>query len=130
MTKQPLEHYLDRATQLHARGYNCAQCVAMVFDDVTGTDAALLARMTAALGGGIGGTGHACGAVTGMTAVVGLLHSGEPADKPRVYGVTRQLVEQFGTANGAVDCRQLKGAGKRPCIELIKSAVALVWNTL
>ncbi len=50
-----LDERIERARALRAEGYNCSQCVFMVFDDIHSMSPDDAARMTAGLGGGVGG---------------------------------------------------------------------------
>ncbi|MBR4722027.1 MAG: C-GCAxxG-C-C family protein, partial [Muribaculaceae bacterium] len=50
-----LQQRIERARRLHREGYNCAQCVVMVFDDVTGLDETNAAEIAAAMGAGMAG---------------------------------------------------------------------------
>lgn len=53
--KYTLEQRKERARALHKQGYNCSQCVVMVFEDVHGLSEDVAARASAGFGGGIGG---------------------------------------------------------------------------
>ena len=50
--KYTLEQRKERARALHKQGYNCSQCVVMVFDDVHGLSDEVAARASAGFGGG------------------------------------------------------------------------------
>ena len=122
-----LQSRIERARALHAKGYNCAQCVAMVFDDISGINESEIARLTAALGGGIGGTRGACGCVTAMAIVDGALNYSQPSDKVAVYSSTRSLVEDFSRLNGSTICAELRSsAHPKPCMSLIEDAIRLI----
>lgn len=127
-----LQQRIDKARELHALGYTCAQCVAMSFDDVTASHASqqLLAAITSGFGGGFGGSRETCGAISGMTAVNGLTGFTSSADKRKVYASTASLVEQFKTLNGSVVCRELRVPGAKPCMTLIEDAVTILHNAL
>ncbi|MBD5193978.1 MAG: C_GCAxxG_C_C family protein [Bacteroides sp.] len=127
-----LQERIDKARELHSVGYTCAQCVAMVFDDITSSQASqpLLAAITSGFGGGFGGSRETCGAISGMTAVNGLAHFTSPADKREVYGSTASLVEQFKSLNGSVICRELRVPGAKPCMTLIEDAITILHNSL
>ena len=121
-----LEQRLQKARQLHAQGYNCAQCVALCFiDDPT------LCAATAALGGGVCGTGHICGAVSAMAMVNAVMGYRSPADKVKVYAEGQGLINVFASQNaGLTDCRELRSSGGKPCMALIEEAVTLLHNKL
>lgn len=125
-----LQSRINRALSLRSEGYNCAQCVAMVFDDVTGQPAELLARVTAGLGSGVAGLQEVCGAVTAMAVVEGLISFKEPQDKKRVYDTVRGYSEQFRHINCGIVCHELKHPGAKPCPYLIVDAVTILHNAL
>ena len=103
----------------------------MVFDDVAPLPAEVLAALSAGLGGGVGGQGEICGAVTAMAMINGVAAGGaDPAAKATVYKGVRELSDEFHAANGSVICRQLKGEGRKPCTDLILDAVAILHNYL
>ena len=47
MVKYSLEERINRARDLHKSGYNCSQCVFMIFDDIHGMDAETAAKVSA-----------------------------------------------------------------------------------
>lgn len=128
VTAYTLQQRIERAHALRAEGYNCSQCVLMVFDDLTQIDASTAARVTGALGGGVAAMGEVCGAVTAMAVADGLLQFASPADKAMVYAQTRGLSEEFVKHNGSMICRELKTKYRRPCIELIDDAITILHN--
>lgn len=127
---QTLEQRIDRARRLHAQGYNCSQCVVMVFDDVHGLDADTAARTAAGLGRGIGGCMQACGTVTGMAIVSGLISYKVPSDKQRLYADVRGMADEFKTINGSMVCGELLKPGRKPCMELIADAITILHNRI
>ena len=125
-----LEERIDKARELRKSGYNCAQCVTMVFDDMADVPIDVLERVAGGFGTGFGGAGHVCGAVSGMTMLDGLTGFRNPADKPAVYGQVRCDLEAFGALNGSVICRELKQPGRKPCMDLIADAITIMHNRL
>ncbi|MEE0975562.1 MAG: C-GCAxxG-C-C family (seleno)protein, partial [Muribaculaceae bacterium] len=81
MVKYTLDERISRARQLHKEGYNCAQCVVMVFDDIYDLDTDTAAKVSAGMGGGVGGQRQVCGTVSGMAMTLGLVQYASPADK-------------------------------------------------
>lgn len=115
-----LEERIDKALQLRKQGCNCAQSVAMVFDDS-------LSKATAGLGSGIGGTGNICGAANAMAIVGGVLSHNAPTDKLNNYAIISRMIEKFQERNnGLVDCRDLRKPGSKSCIDLIKDAITIL----
>ena len=122
--KYTLEERVARARELRAQGYNCAQCVAMAFDDVTGADNAVMARVAGGFGTGMGASGGVCGAVSGTTMVLGLVNDSDP--RPELYCKVRESIQEFENLEGYLNCRDLKREGRKPCLELITDAVAML----
>ncbi|MDE6484161.1 MAG: C-GCAxxG-C-C family protein [Duncaniella sp.] len=102
----------------------------MVFDDVTDTDADLLARFTAGLGTGVGGLREICGAVSAMAIVDSLTGYKTPVDKPALYYMVSNDGEEFRRINGSLVCRELKQPGGKPCTDLIADAVTILYKRL
>ena len=128
--KYTLNSRLERAMRLREEGYNCSQCVAMVFDDIHGANHDAITSLTAALGGGLGGLQLTCGAVAAMGMLRGVTLYGSPADKAKTYSGVRPLCEEFERRNGSLICRDLKVKHKRPCNELIADAITLLHEEL
>lgn len=125
-----IEERKAEALRLHAQGYNCAQCVAMVFDDFIESGRIAreaLAASTAALGGGVGGTGHICGAASAMAVVISLVRYCSPIDKRQIYHDSAMLIDEFARRqNGKTECRELRVPGAKPCNVLITDAVEIL----
>lgn len=129
MTKKELAAYY------HPHGYNCAQAVLCSFSDELDIPVDLLFRMSEAFGGGMGGTGETCGAVTAMYLLSGLRNSMGPKErtKAKTYKEVRELGSFFRDKNGSLICRELKGenpTGKplRSCAGCIEDAVEIAEN--
>jgi C_GCAxxG_C_C family probable redox protein len=117
-----LQQRLERARQLRREGYNCAQCVAMVFNPELG-------NVTAGLGGGVGGTGHICGAASAMAVIASDKCFKTPADKGAVYDQVQRLLKDFALRNqGQTNCCDLRRPGRKSCLALIEDAVEILHN--
>ncbi len=129
MTK---EERMAKAMDLRRQGYNCAQAVLMVFDDVTGFDPETAARLSSGLGTGVGGSRELCGAVVGMALTESCRHGAAPADKAGAMKAVGALTDRFKELNGgAVRCADLKGVpGKAPCNDLICQAIGIMHDSL
>ena len=118
-----MESRKDRATELHDKGYNCAQAVACAYCDLIGIDEETMFKICEGLGLGMGSTLGTCGALTGACILAGCKYStanlDAPDSKKSTYALSRQLVESFRERNSSIVCRELKGAltGEvlRPC---------------
>lgn len=108
-------------------GYNCSQAVAMSFADVYQVPPALMSRLSASFGGGIGRMREVCGAVCGMCILIGL-EIPDATDSPmedieanvftpypdagvkkKNYEVVQRLADEFKRETGSVICADLLG---------------------
>lgn len=129
MTK---DERLEQARALRGRGYNCAQCVIMSFNDITGLDDSTAARTGAALGAGVAGSGETCGVATGIAVVEGLAGGSEPADKKPAMARAKAVIDRFAAANGGCTrCRDLKRPGApKSCDALIAEGIEMLHEAL
>lgn len=123
----------DLAAQYHKRGYNCAQAVLCAFADELGAPHDLLFRISEGFGGGMGGMGDTCGAVTAVYMALGLQGSTGPEkiSKAATYARVRRAADDFRRRNSSLICRELKGdnptgAPLRSCPGCIEDAVELL----
>ena len=71
----------EHAKELFLQGYTCAQAVVLAFEDVTGLDRTVAAKLSSGFGGGMGRMREVCGAVSGMFMVYDLVCGySEPGD--------------------------------------------------
>lgn len=128
--KYTLTQRLERARELRAEGHVCSQCVMMCFPDVHSLTDKQAASIAIGLGGGVGGQGDICGCVSAMAMLSGFASEGDPKTKAQTYGGVRALCQQFVQENGSLQCRELKTSGRKPCMQLIESAVTIFHNKL
>lgn len=137
-----LEERIEQARELHKDGYNCSQCVVMVFDDIHNLSHDVSACIAAGLGGGVGGQRQICGAVNGMAILEGFMFAPGAATKPLVYKKVKENSDEFKELNGSIVCGELLGLGKsdagcetvnfrrKPCMEYIEDAIGIIHNKL
>ena len=145
-----VDERMERARNFFTAGYNCAQAVAMAFDDVMEMDVTTVARIAAPFGGGMGRMREVCGAVSGMTLVAGsICPSVDPKnmeERKANYALVQNFAAQFRAENGDIVCRRLVGLEpavesaesampsertaeyyrKRPCVEYVATAARIV----
>ncbi len=131
---------MEKAEALFRSGCNCSQAVFTAFADELGLDEELAKRISCGLGGGIGRMREVCGAVSAAALVLGMRHG---PDKMTAYPSIQDFCARFKSETGSIVCRELlAGTGattggapetrtaayyrKRPCVELVKLAVALL----
>ena len=124
-----LEERMQAASQVRAKGYNCAQTMLAAFPDILTLPADISLRLGTALGGGIGLTGNICGVVSGMAVLEGMRTDGSPAAKAATYKSVNALHARFAGEHGATLCPDLK-ARKIPCNDLIQSGIRIYYEHL
>lgn len=137
----------EKAEELFRSGYNCSQSVLGAFCDDLEIDFDTAMKISEGFGGGMGRLRLTCGAVSGMTMVIGILMStGRDSHDSRaeVYAKVQELCNEFSDRNGSMVCATLLGLSgdiketstpeprteqyykKRPCVELVKDCVKII----
>ena len=152
-TVHPALSRQEKAVNLFKQGFNCSQAVFVAFADLYGLDEELALRMSASFGGGMGRMREVCGCVSAMAMVAGLetgsVKEHDAEGKQRNYEMVQHLAEEFRkVSGGSIICRELLGLSnadaqdqsptpsartdayykKRPCIELVREACAILEN--
>ena len=152
MNEQEIQQRVERAKELFKQGFNCSQAVFAACADIYGiTDEALALRLSASFGGGIGRMRQTCGAACGMFLLAGLQNGsaipGDGEGKKNNYALVQRLAEKFKQENGSLICSELLGIApkaqeptpearteayyqKRPCVEMVASAVRMYLEEL
>ena len=131
MTKQ---ERIEKSAQLHSAGYNCAQSVALAFEDITGLDTKVLENVSAPFGGGVGRSQEVCGTISGMVMVLSLVRNYDCSDqkqKMALYNEEQVLIKRFKEKHESIVCRELLSLAKtkgfqHSCSELINDAVDIL----
>lgn len=122
------------ATELHIKGYNCAQTVACTFCDELGLDKKTVFTLTEGLGLGGGCEKGVCGALSAACLLVGAKSStanlAAPNSKKDTYKIVAEFTKEFEEKAGSIICGELKGSktGKVlcPCSKCISIGVELL----
>jgi C_GCAxxG_C_C family probable redox protein len=102
--------------------FNCAESVMIGVSrkvPLPGFDASCM-RIASILGGGVGGSGEICGAVSGASACIGLIYGTDGTEEPDEFdrkrtlarSLVNQMVSEFTEKWGTVRCRLLKAMDK------------------
>ena len=106
----------DKARELFANGFNCAQAVLGAYCEDEGLDIETAMKLTTGFGGGVR-CGEICGAVSGAVMVIGLKHGvyGEKVleQNVRCRAMSFEFIKAFKEANSSVLCRELLGVDIR-----------------
>ena len=143
-----MAEYAKKARDLFLSGYNCSQAVVGAFAEIFGMNAQTAMRFAEGLGGGMGRMRLTCGAVSGMSLVVGLkMSTGEPTDtktRSEIYATVRKMAEEFKEKNGSIICAELLGISqsndtgpvpeqrtsqyykKRPCAQCVYDCAEII----
>jgi len=103
----------EKAVDCFKEGFNCSQAVFSTYSGELGVEKETALRAAAGMGGGMGGLGEVCGAVTGAMMAIGLKHGHTEATdkekKAKTYGRVRDYAGRFKARNGSILCRDLLG---------------------
>ncbi|NLN46167.1 MAG: C_GCAxxG_C_C family protein [Clostridiaceae bacterium] len=148
---ETVQNYKEKAIGLFLEGYNCCQAVFAACCGRFGLGEADGLRLTAGMGGGMGGLREKCGAVTAMFLLAGLRdgnYAPEDADaKNAMYTLVRELDSAFTERCGSTCCRELLEEAEcsfsnvpnmrddayyasRPCATLVGIAAEIAMNCL
>jgi C_GCAxxG_C_C family probable redox protein len=101
----------DKAGTYFKSGYNCAESVLRTYLDMYPQDFGNeVARLASTLGGGMGRSGCACGALTGAELVLGMFvgrDSQTKEQKNQIYKLSAELHDRFKEKFGSTCCRVL-----------------------
>jgi len=109
----------EKAVQLHAQGWNCAQAVLASCSEDFGISQEQAYHLAAFFGGGMR-CGEVCGACTGALMALGLAYGDE---NNRQNPKSREFLQAFKEEYGSILCRDiLEKHEKKLCPALIKFA--------
>ena len=104
---------VEEAVSSFREGFSCAEAIVSTYGPLFGLDRDVAKRAAGGLGGGMGGMGETCGAVSGACIVIGLKHGRIRADdlesKKTTYALVNALVKRFRARNGSIVCRDILG---------------------
>ena len=112
-----VKDHLAESLKLFDSGFNCAQSVVSVFAEEHGTDPELMLRIASPFGGGYGGSGNTCGALTAAFMVIGARYGrGDgtinllPSEADEMVN---RLISVFKKRHGTLLCSELTGQFKQ-----------------
>jgi len=135
--------YKEKSAELFEEGYSCSEAVVraaaesgILNQDI---DTGVLNALASSFSGGMGGSGCACGAVTGAQIILGLIlgRKERNSDTYKIRKLSGKLMERFKEKRKAVCCRVLtsqfqgKPAERRNyCQGIVTDAVEILENIL
>jgi C_GCAxxG_C_C family probable redox protein len=141
---------VEKATSLFAAGFSCSQSVLGAYAERYGLPREVALRLADPFGGGLGGLGKTCGAVTGAIMVLGLALGRRVADDDAAKLATKArvqaLVSRFEAHYGTSVCRDLieceidtpeklqaahaRGVFDRVCAPLVRATAEILEEVL
>ncbi len=129
---------VEKAVELFKSGYNCAQSVFTAYADFYGIDKDLALKLSSSFGRGIGGMYEVCGAVCGMSMLIGLelgVTVAKDLDKRKAnYEAVQRMADDFRKEHGSIACKLsfgseqeiAPGIKRKPCVEYVRYCVELI----
>jgi C_GCAxxG_C_C family probable redox protein len=113
---------------------HCAPTVMQTLLDVSSTEKEWLVRLSAGMPGGIGNTGHECGAVTSPLVLLGIHHGLREVDRglPVIFDKGQALCHNFLACHNTLQCRDIRGKDHFPrhCISPVLRSPELYLDAL
>jgi C_GCAxxG_C_C family probable redox protein len=108
--------YRGRAASNLFRMGHCAPTVMQTLLDVSSTEKEWLVKLSAGMPGGIGNTGHECGAVTSPLVMLGIHHGLREVDRglPVIFDRGHTLCRSFLARQNTLQCREIRGKDRFP----------------
>ena len=102
-----VEQLSQKAITYFQSGYNCAQSVLLTLSEYIDPDSKneLIPKIATGFGGGIGGCGSVCGALTGGVMAVGIKYGTNEIGvekRASAYANAQALYKQFESQHGSV----------------------------
>ena len=108
-----MKDHLAETIVLFKSGFHCAQAVIAPFGEELGLSRDTALKIASPFGGGMGGYGRTCGALTGAMLAVGLKYGTDQLSDPEAMKLckdkTRELIETFERVHGTSICNELVG---------------------
>ena len=102
--------HIEKAVSYFNGGYNCAQSVLLTMQEFWNVKDPLEPKVASAFGGGIGGRGSLCGALTGGVVAIGLKFGSnkpKPKEREKAYMLALEFYNRFKKECGSTLCLDL-----------------------
>ncbi|MFZ4462987.1 MAG: C-GCAxxG-C-C family protein [Bacteroidales bacterium] len=108
-----MKDHVAEALELFKSGFHCSQAVLAPFREDFGLAQETLLKIASPFGGGLGGYGRTCGAISGAMLVIGLKYGTDNTTDSEAIKLckdkTRELIEAFERTHGTSICNELVG---------------------
>ena len=132
--KKMVKDHLTETLELFNNGFHCSQSVFGAFSEDFGLPRETALKISCPFGGGIGGYGRTCGALTGALMAIGLKYaSSDPSDseaKNLTRQKSRELIELFEKEHGSSMCNDLVGFDRSHLVGAELAAKREIFHTI
>ncbi|MDD5658350.1 MAG: C-GCAxxG-C-C family protein [Elusimicrobia bacterium] len=101
------------AAEKFISGCRCSEVILTLYGEEFGLNQDLAMKIGCAFGGGLGGSGDVCGAVTGAIAILGLkfgrTRNSDVEGRARTDALVRRFLKRFRSAHKHLRCNDLIG---------------------
>ena len=102
---------IEEAISYFKGNFNCNQAVLNTYSAIYGQDRDKALKIATGFGGGMGGLGRTCGAVTGAYMVIGLKYgmgiNEDVEAKGKTAQIVREFTQKFEEINKSILCKEL-----------------------
>ena len=106
------EEAVELAKSYAAKGFLCSEAVLLAVSSWLGVKSEIIPRVATGFGGGTGGQGSVCWAVSGGIMALGLKYGrNDPVrhEGRRPYRFAKEFLDRFEEGHGTILCRELTG---------------------
>ncbi len=104
---------VSNASNTFLEGFTCSQAILAAFAEQVGLDKNAALKLSSGFGGGIGRTGHVCGAVSGAVCILGMQYGFTDASdadaKNKIYDKVQEFQKRFQAIHNTLICNDLIG---------------------
>jgi C_GCAxxG_C_C family probable redox protein len=102
------ESIVNLAKSYSEKHWLCSESVLLAISEWLGVRSELIPRIASGFGGGIGGSGSVCGAVSGGVIALGIKFGrADLKQENRAYTLSSELMTRFEKEFGHINCREL-----------------------
>lgn len=100
---------MNRSLELFESGFNCAESVLKALAEENKINVDGFLRMASSFGGGVGHTGHICGALSGAAMFLGMINGRDDnkTNVDKLHKLNEKLITEFRDKFGASNCNDL-----------------------
>lgn len=124
--------FQEKSVEMYKKGYSCSEAVVKAAQESgiisREVDSGMLNSIASVFSGGMGGSGCACGAITGAQMVLGLVMGRKDlnSDSRYIKKLSGKFIEKFKEKRKATCCRVLTSPYKNNPLERRENCTSIV----